>query len=101
MRKGTVLGQPTNNQNYVWTWYGRNASSCRSLCSTGISNADGTVCCAASCGSCGGCDCATYDGGADLCCPGTIAHSEVMCVASTDVGCLLGPYVPSTTSSCL
>eukprot|EP00968_Pinguiococcus_pyrenoidosus_P007278 scaffold482_cov247-Pinguiococcus_pyrenoidosus.AAC.27 len=35
-------------------------------------------------------------GGATLCCPGVIAEIGFVCMTSTDVGCLLGEYVPST-----
>jgi len=70
------------------------------LCFEGITNADETVCCAASCGRCGGCDCDMNTGGATLCCPGVIAEIGFVCMTSTDVGCLLGEYVPSVESEC-
>jgi hypothetical protein len=38
------------------------------LCERGILSADGTVCCAASCGRCGGSDCSSLPGGLNACC---------------------------------
>jgi hypothetical protein len=38
------------------------------MCSSGISNAKGTVCCAKSCGECGGSGCSKRPGGPDKCC---------------------------------
>lgn len=119
LRKGKVFGSPTSDLNYVWTWYGRSASSCLvppsdpptehptnagfpSMCVSGVLNEDATVCCAASCGACGGCDCASLEGGADMCCPGSIANSETMCIFATDEACMLGVYsaVPNELSGC-
>ena len=70
------------------------------LCTLGITNSDGSVCCAKSCGVCGGCDCALNPGGADLCCPGTIAAAGLPCMSAVDTGCLLATYVPVGTGLC-
>lgn len=50
-------------------------------CSTGIA-ADG-VCCAASCGACGGAGCGNRPGGSAACCAGPIRTSGVSCSGST------------------
>mmetsp|Transcript_45480 Transcript_45480/g.142458 ORF Transcript_45480/g.142458 Transcript_45480/m.142458 type:complete len:94 (+) Transcript_45480:707-988(+) len=62
-------------------------------CSAGITNNDGSVCCAAECGVCGGCGCgeagAGMFSGADFCCPNTIASNGIRCATSSEVGCVL------------
>jgi len=70
------------------------------LCAEGITNVDETVCCAASCGVCGGCKCDLNPGGPTLCCPGTIAATGFECMLSVDVGCLLGEYLPIVDTEC-
>jgi hypothetical protein len=46
-------------------------------CSHGI--ASGIVCCAASCGSCGGSGCQARPGGSSMCCLGRVRDSKVYC----------------------
>ena len=46
-------------------------------CATGIE--DGGVCCASSCGTCGGSGCSGRPGGAKACCTGTIKGNERTC----------------------
>eukprot|EP00403_Amphidinium_massartii_P035227 CAMPEP_0178437576 /NCGR_PEP_ID=MMETSP0689_2-20121128/35083_1 /TAXON_ID=160604 /ORGANISM="Amphidinium massartii, Strain CS-259" /LENGTH=537 /DNA_ID=CAMNT_0020059821 /DNA_START=42 /DNA_END=1651 /DNA_ORIENTATION=- len=58
------------------------------LCSSGVRSGDG-VCCAASCGRCGGSGCASLSGGAAACCRGTIRSSGRECQVAGDTGCLL------------
>lgn len=55
-------------------------------CSTGI--AGGTICCAASCGTCGGMGCADKPGGSQACCKNPIIASGVSC-AQAGPPCIL------------
>lgn len=48
-------------------------------CSDGILNGAETVCCAASCGTCGGTGCSSLPGGAEACCAGPIADAGQPC----------------------
>ena len=60
------------------------------LCTFGIANACGDVCCAPGCGACGGCDViCTNLGSAEDCCPNSIRESGIPCILATDVACLL------------
>jgi len=59
-----------------------------SLCQQGI--LAGPVCCAASCGHCGGEGCDKLPGGAAKCCTGTITQNNITCVQSSDNGCVIG-----------
>uniref|UniRef100_A0A7R9U2K2 Uncharacterized protein n=1 Tax=Pinguiococcus pyrenoidosus TaxID=172671 RepID=A0A7R9U2K2_9STRA len=63
------------------------------FCSSGVLNSAGTICCAESCGSCGSCNCAARDGGAQLCCPQFIGENGFPCMSSTDTGCTLPSYL--------
>jgi hypothetical protein len=56
-------------------------------CTTGIPNGD--VCCAASCGSCGGTGCGSRPGGARACCTGPIAAAGVSC-SGAEPPCIMG-----------
>eukprot|EP00968_Pinguiococcus_pyrenoidosus_P009175 scaffold718_cov252-Pinguiococcus_pyrenoidosus.AAC.3 len=77
-------------------------SSMATLCSDGIKSHEGSVCCAASCGHCGGCGCANLPGGPNLCCPSTISETGIPCELSTDIGCLLRDFEGiSNTESCV
>lgn len=62
------------------------------MCAAGVLSTAG-VCCAASCGECGSCECADLPGGAALCCPSSIAESEIFCAAVSDVACLMPSYL--------
>eukprot|EP00968_Pinguiococcus_pyrenoidosus_P016536 scaffold1606_cov177-Pinguiococcus_pyrenoidosus.AAC.2 len=78
------------------------APSVVTLCADGIESHQGTVCCAASCGLCGGCGCANLPGGSNFCCPSTIAENGIPCELTSDTGCLLGDFEPiSRTESCV
>uniref|UniRef100_A0A7R9U176 VWFD domain-containing protein n=1 Tax=Pinguiococcus pyrenoidosus TaxID=172671 RepID=A0A7R9U176_9STRA len=59
----------------------------------GIKDGDGSVCCAKSCGQCGGCECGSLGSGdhfgASFCCPGTIRDDEILCSTPDQVGCVL------------
>ena len=52
----------------------------------------GQVCCAASCGVCGGAGCAQLPGGAENCCGGGIEASGKICEDADDVACMLGNH---------
>jgi len=55
------------------------------------------VCCAKSCGTCGGTRCGSREGGAGHCCTGTIRASLRKCTTMSDVGCLVpGARRPGT-----
>ena len=56
-------------------------------CKTGIQ--DGTVCCAASCGTCSGPGCSKLPGGADACCGSHITSADKNC-AQHDPPCVIG-----------
>jgi len=53
------------------------------------------ICCASSCGACGGAGCSGHPGGAALCCTGNILASGVVCATDSDVGCIV-----DTNQSC-
>ena len=72
---------------HPWAWEGRISmragvmvvrAECmdqRGACLAAGGTLDGSVCCAASCGSCGGDDCASRPGGAENCCAASITRS--------------------------
>ena len=47
------------------------------------------VCCAGSCGQCGGPACASLPGGYDSCCTGPILKNNITCVDSNSFGCVV------------
>lgn len=53
----------------------------------GVSN--GEICCAASCGACGGADCKNLAGGRENCCMGNIQDSGVLCSVSEAAPCIM------------
>jgi heparanase 1 len=57
-------------------------------CAHGIKYGDGSVCCAATCGRCGGQHCSALPGGAADCCGGAIAKAGRSC-AQHDAPCVL------------
>ncbi|CDJ45915.1 hypothetical protein, conserved [Eimeria brunetti] len=52
-------------------------------CSSGVLSEDGVVCCAASCGSCGGDGCEEREGGLAGCCAKHIVSSALPCAVTT------------------
>ena len=52
----------------------------------GVQDVNGTACCTASCGTCGGIGCDTRPGGQDNCCVGQITQ---LCGSGQDAPCLL------------
>ena len=59
------------------------------LCYFGIPSPNRTVCCAASCLSCGGSGCSRRNGGSRQCCPTAIANARRTCREPDDTGCVL------------
>ena len=55
----------------------------------GVSDNWGTMCCAKSCGTCGGEGCAKRDGGRKNCCGGTISRKNKKCEDVTYAPCVL------------
>lgn len=49
----------------------------------------GRVCCAASCGSCGGAGCGRRPGGRSQCCVGAIRRSNIECSETVKSGCMI------------
>ena len=62
-------------------------------CRLGVLNYEGTLCCAASCGTCGGVGCGDKPGGESLCCTGSITAP---CIDKDDVGCVVPESAPVT-----
>lgn len=61
------------------------------------------VCCAGSCGSCGGDGCADRPGGREKCCVSTIEQSRIVCSSTVIDGCIQGtvdPNAPSPSPVC-
>ena len=54
------------------------------------------VCCAASCGACGGWDCDGLDGGPDACCTYRILNAGRRCNATADEACVVPGPAPTT-----
>merc|ERR1740117_180687 len=66
------------------------------LCSSGISNAKGTVCCAKSCGACGGSGCSKRPGGPGKCCSQKFTRQ---CTDSSDTACTMSDAQGASSSS--
>jgi len=56
-------------------------------CSGGFINGD--VCCAGSCGQCGGTGCSKLPGGVEMCCTGSIKGAGRTCQDTSDTACLV------------
>jgi hypothetical protein len=71
-------------ESLLQSWAGEgslaNTSTPTSVCSDGIPS--GTICCAKSCGICGGSGCSGRPGGAEACCSGNIQKSGRICSIS-------------------
>ena len=64
-------------------------------CGDGIrSDVAEDVCCAATCGKCGGAGCHTRPGGRDACCVANILNAERYCTVGSSTGCLVPPGDP-------
>jgi len=76
-----------------------NSVTPKPLCSDGIEGSNGgtEVCCASSCGQCGGSGCGSLPGGSSLCCTGSIITNGQLCQDSSDVGCIISSPTTSTT----
>jgi hypothetical protein len=60
-------------------------------CSSGVRGARTMekICCAGSCGQCGGPACASLPGGYDSCCTGPIRKQNITCADGNSVGCIV------------
>ena len=67
-------------------------------CAHGILSGNGQVCCAATCGRCGGPSCAKLPGGGAACCTGKIKDAKVSCTESP-APCVMSS--PATKDVCL
>ena len=56
----------------------------------GVSDNGGTMCCAKSCGTCGGAGCAKRDGGRKNCCQGAIFKKNKKCDDVSAAPCVIG-----------
>jgi len=74
------------------------SSSETKYCSSGILTKQKTVCCAKSCGHCGGPACGELPGGGSKCCTGKIAAAKKMCKHSEDDACLVPVYSDTAPS---
>lgn len=68
-------------------------------CSAGIQS--GNVCCAFSCGRCGGSGCSSLPGGASNCCVGGITDSGRQCTDSQDTACLISQNIGTAPMAAL
>jgi hypothetical protein len=59
------------------------------ICKTGIIDYSHTLCCAKSCGVCGGYGCETRPGGATACCANPIKATMRVCRSDSDVHCVI------------
>lgn len=76
--------------------------SARPMCTStvyGYKSVDGSVCCAESCGRCGGFGCNNLPGGSSSCCGTTILSSGRVCSSSTPAPCKL-TSTSTSTSTC-
>ncbi|CAM9706541.1 unnamed protein product, partial [Ectocarpus fasciculatus] len=49
------------------------------------------VCCSSSCGSCGGSECSSREGGGEACCVSGVRDSERYCSVTGEAPCITGP----------
>ena len=70
-------------------------------CADGVRGASTPdVCCAGTCGQCGGPACGTLPGGRDSCCTSNILRNNITCADSASMGCIVpGWPLPGTRSS--
>jgi hypothetical protein len=67
-------------------WAGKDRLAKTNLCASGVRG--GNICCAASCGKCGGSGCSGRPGGASKCCAGSIRDAQRSC-AEFEPPCLI------------
>lgn len=72
---------------FQFFWNSDNVGSTPNYCADGFLSGD--VCCAGSCGQCGGVGCSQLPGGAGMCCTGSITDSGRTCQDAVDVACLI------------
>jgi len=75
-----------SNVNSVWD-AGKSSNGVK-VCADGIGNGSHSVCCASSCGTCGGSGCGSRPGGAAACCVGHIEDANQPCTG-TNAPCVL------------
>ena len=73
-------------------------------CLLGVLNIEGTKCCPASCGTCGGAGCAERPGGWEVCCTGSLTEpclngDDVACVVPDSAAPVVNPTTAPTTAS--
>jgi len=87
-RSGSAHGSQWRRNRFTFTgthYYVHKAE----VCSSGTIRAKHDICCAASCGSCGGRDCGNRPGGGSKCCHGGIRNSGRYCTSPEDVACIV------------
>jgi len=78
------------NDGPVYNWNIPTTQDTHGGCEAAGGVVNGDVCCAGSCGTCGGGGCGQREGGTDNCCVGSITRSEVQCAENGGVPpCLL------------
>ncbi len=85
----------TSSFNLDWLEFSFNQPPATSdpTCSTGILNAEGTACCDAACGSCGGSGCDARPGGQAACCTSGVTAAAVSCSGNLPP-CVMGGSEP-------
>ena len=71
----------------------------KTWCGKGYLGARGTVCCAKTCGKCGGKNCGKLRGGSKNCCSAYIKKNDEMCKSFNDRGCKVPPPPPAPPPS--
>jgi hypothetical protein len=87
-----LRSEPYCDTNTSWTYWAiekHESVQVSGFCETGVANSVGTICCAASCGRCGGADCESLPGGSDNCCSVAIKSKQEICRARDDEPCLI------------
>lgn len=87
-----LRSEPYCDTNTSWTYWEierHESEQVSGFCATGVANRVGTICCAASCGRCGGEDCESLPGGSDNCCSVAIKSNQKICGARDDEPCLI------------
>ncbi|MDP3238159.1 MAG: glycoside hydrolase family 16 protein [Myxococcales bacterium] len=89
-RPNWINGPPAVEGRYEVDWVRFSNLVTDPDCATGVPSADGTVCCARTCGRCGGSGCSGLPGGSRNCCSGQILGSRVLCSGAAPP-CVLSP----------
>ncbi|MBL8949554.1 MAG: glycoside hydrolase family 16 protein [Myxococcaceae bacterium] len=89
-RPDWINGPPAAEARYLVDWVRFSKVVNDPTCATGVPHPQRTVCCAASCGTCGGPGCGQRPGGTSNCCGGAILAADRWCSGSTPP-CVLSP----------